>query len=309
MSTLKWNLKEDLHAFNFGDSGAQAVVWEGRNTVHLDGVHTIPVLLREDLRFDCFRIRVEVAVTGPYGFIGLAFGARDHQNYELVYLSPGNETSQGDIQYDPIMNGSSTWQIYNGPVYQASAAFPTGQWTTLVLEVQPNSVAVYVGDETAPHLVVSNLQHGRSQGRIGFWGNLPGYVSRFSVEETLPSPIANRTASSQLLLRDSTITEWLVSKPYSSEQSGDYTGSWTRAAVEENGCLNINRLYSAAEKGTAVQATYSFSLKKETESLLCFGFSDRIRLWINDKEVYQGETMWNPPESEEEYAPTMWPYR
>jgi hypothetical protein len=298
MSKLHWNLRDDLNDFELGESGAQPGIWHDREALYLDGFHTNPVLRHDEIHFDCFRIQAEVAVPGPYGFIGLVFGARDSQNYELVYISPGIDSGIGEIQYDPIMNGSSTWQIYNGPIYQATARFPAGEWVKITMDVQPYGAAIYVGDETHPQLVISNLQHGRSIGRIGFWGNLPSYICNFSVEEIHPVPMARGRVDLQQLAEDSFITEWMVSKLYKSEQLSEPLSEWTKAIVEENGTLNLNRIYSATEKDSAVQAKFVFSLPEETESLLSIGFSDQIRLWINEEEVYQGKSLWDPPGSD-----------
>jgi len=89
----------------------------------------------------------------------------------------------GEIQYDPVMNGSCTWQIYNGPPYQAKAPFDPGEGAKLALDVGPNSVAVFVGEQAAPRLVIPNLQLGRSTGRIGVWGYLPGYIRKLTIRE------------------------------------------------------------------------------------------------------------------------------
>ena len=298
MPQLLWSLTDELKDFDLEETGARPGSWDGREALHLNGFHTIPSLFRDEIPYECYRIEAEVAVPGPDGFIGLVFGARDKQNYELVYISPGNDTSMGEIQYDPIMNGSSTWQIYNGPVYQAPAPFPAGKWTKLALVVQPHGVTIRVGDEGTPQLVISNLQHGRANGKIGFWGNLPGYIRNFAVEQIETTAIARRELDLPRLASDSFITEWLVSEPYKPGQADTYQGSWKKATVEENGCLNFNRLYSAAGQGAAVQAKCSFSFAEGTESRLSLGFSDGIRLWINDEEVYQGETKWNPPSSD-----------
>ncbi|XEC95751.1 hypothetical protein AB6A23_04040 [Paenibacillus tarimensis] len=299
MPKLTWNLKDDLASFDIDESGARPGTWDGRDAVYMDGFHTIPVLLRDDIPFDCYRIQTEVAIPGQIGFIGLVFGARGTENYEMIYLSPNTDEGLGEIQYDPIMNGSSTWQIYNGPSYQAPASFPAGQWTTFALEVQPHSVAVYVGDSAEPQLVVANLQHGPAKGKIGFWGNFPGYIRNFSVDEIEPQAINPNEPDLQRLANESYVTEWLVSKPYAPGEAAIDPGAWSKAVVEENGCLNINRLYSAADhKGAVVQAKCSFLLTEETEKILSIGFSDSIRLWVNDNEVYQGTTIWDPPGSD-----------
>ena len=111
MTRHQWNLVHDLNEFDLGSSGAAGRLWAGRKALYFENVHTYPVLVKEKTELQAFRLQAQVAVPGPNGFIGLVFGARDTQNYELVYLSPGDGDAIGEIQYDPVMNGSSTWQI------------------------------------------------------------------------------------------------------------------------------------------------------------------------------------------------------
>lgn len=54
-----------------------------------------------------FRLEAEVACT-PVSFVGLVFGATDESNFELVYVSADNEWDLPNLQYDPVMNGSSS---------------------------------------------------------------------------------------------------------------------------------------------------------------------------------------------------------
>ncbi|WP_135551821.1 LamG domain-containing protein [Paenibacillus cymbidii] len=298
MKRIQWNMTDDLEQFEWEGTGARLEIWDGQEALRLEGFHTVPVLLRESLPFDSFRLQAEVCIPGSEGFIGLAFGARDRENYELVYWWPGTDTEPGEIQYDPIMNGSSTWQIYNGPAYQASAPFPAGRWNTIAIEVHPYRAAIFVGDETVPRLTINQLQHGKANGRIGAWGNFPGYIRNMSVEEIEPSSLPDTEPILRKPVNDSFVTEWEVSEPYNPEEHSEYTGIWRKAVVEENGCLNLNRLYAAESKGNVVQARASFVLADERETTLSCGYSDRIKLWINDREVYTGTTVWDPPQSD-----------
>ncbi|WP_438804168.1 hypothetical protein [Paenibacillus oleatilyticus] len=76
----------------------------------------------------------------------------------------------------------------------------------------------------------------------------------------------------------------------------------TKAVVEENGVLNLNRLYKA-EQGLCVEACAEIFVAEDTESLLTVGFSDRLRLWVNEEEVYQGSWKWNPPANDGRIRP------
>jgi hypothetical protein len=299
MTKLSWSLSDDLDNFEMNGSEVNASMWNNQQALYLDneiGIGT-SVLLKEDVNYDNYRLEVEIACPGTIGFIGLIFGAHDASNYELVYVSPGSNTALGEIQYDPIMNGSSTWQIYQGPKYQAPAPFLQGEWTKFSLIVHPNTAAIYVGDTETPQLVISNLQHGRSKGKIGVWGYLPCYIRNLSVEQIHSTSMNRSSTDLKQLAAETFVTEWRVSRPYIKDAHVEASDNWVVANVEENGTLNLNRLFTS-EKNTSVQVQSMFTIPEEIESLLTFGFSDHLRLWVNDDEVYLGEWKWDPPGSD-----------
>lgn len=280
-----YTLWDDLEKFDLGDSGAHPSEWKGRKALYLEKMNSA-VFLREEVGYHFFRLQAEVAIPGEVGFIGLVFGAKDSANNELVYLGPV------EIQYDPVMNGSMTWQIYNGPSYQKPLPNTTGVWQKFALEVQPEGACVYIGDRTEPSLVISNLQHGEQMGKVGVWSFIPGYIRNLSIEEIHPAPITKRTTDFNKLQSETYITEWHVSNPFLKDRPVEQ--NWTKAFVEENGTLNINRIHKA-EPGTKVEVKSMLMVTEEQETNLSLGFSDSIRLWINDKEIYQGDWRWSPP--------------
>ncbi|KIL39968.1 hypothetical protein SD70_16390 [Gordoniibacillus kamchatkensis] len=286
MFKLQWSLSDDLTEFDLGKSGARAGRWRDSDALCFDGGHCFPVLLREPLPMDSYLLEAEVACT-PESFVGLVFGAADADNFELVYVSADNEWHLPNLQYDPVMNGSSTWQIYHGPRYQALVSVPAEQWVKLSLQVQPDSVSIFVGEGSAPSLIIANPMHGSaSGGKIGVWGSSNSYMRNLAVRKIETAPFAEKAADLPQLEEVAFVTEWMVSKLPEH--------AWTRARVEENGTLNLNRLY-ASEEGAVVQAQCSFYLSEAKESDLSFGFSDRLRLWVNDAAVYEGEWKWHSP--------------
>ncbi|CAG7617850.1 hypothetical protein ACFQI7_02485 [Paenibacillus allorhizosphaerae] len=307
MLMKQWLFPDDLAQLDLGESGAKPGQWRGQDALYFEAFLTNPVLVRNYTPPDCFRLRAEVAIPGPNGFLGLVFGVRDAQNYELIYISAASASSIGDIQYDPVMNGSTTWQIYNGPGYQAQAPVPPGEWVALTLEVRKDTAAICVGDNAVPQLIVSKLQHGPAVGSIGMWANLPGYIRSMTIEQIQPEhteqqeqrpPQCNRLPADSMLL-----TEWQLSEPYASDGPTGPLQFPTKVVAEENGTVNLNRLHPTSEKGTALQAECTLLLPEERESMLSFGFSDRMRLWVNGMEVYQGDWKWGPPASDGRIRP------
>ncbi|MFC5470900.1 hypothetical protein ACFPPD_19615 [Cohnella suwonensis] len=281
-----YSLWDDLDRFDLGDSGAIPSEWNGKKALYLEKMNSA-IYLRDEVKYDSFRLQAEVAIPGEVGFIGLVFGAKDPGNYELVYLAPV------EIQYDPVINGSMTWQIYNGPSYQRPLPDTTGAWHKFSLEVQSEGARVFFGENTEPALIITRLQHGGQRlGKVGVWNFLPSYIRNLSIEEIPPASIEPEATDFSKLKSESFITEWYVSSPLIQDGAKDQT--WTKAFVEENGTLNINRIYQA-KPGAAVVVKSDFVIEEEEETVLSLGYSDSIRLWVNDKEVYQGDWCWSPP--------------
>jgi hypothetical protein len=207
MTKLHWSLIADCADFDLGNSGARIGLWRESEALCFEGSHCFPVLLREPLSSDSFIVQAEVACT-PESFVGLAFGVIDSDNYELVYVSADNEWDLPNLQYDPIMNGSSTWQIYHGPRYQALASIPSGEWVKFTIKVQPHCVSVYIGEGSEPNLVISSLMlESASDMRIGVWGSSASYLRNLSVEQIESAPSIQLTSRSNQLVDESLITE------------------------------------------------------------------------------------------------------
>lgn len=145
-------------------------------------------------------------------FVGLVFGAKDEANFELVYVSADNEWELPNLQYDPVINGSSTWQIYHGPRYQALVPVPSDQWVKLTLKVQPSNVAIYVGGALEPNLVIPNTMHGRQElGNIGVWGSSEAYMRNLTVSEIETESFFEDDL--HVIQRDDAfVSEWVVCK-------------------------------------------------------------------------------------------------
>ncbi|WP_127589216.1 hypothetical protein [Paenibacillus koleovorans] len=221
-------------------------------------------------------------------FVGLVCGAVDENNFDLVYVSGNNVLEYPSLQYDPIMNGSSTWQIYHGPLYQALVPVPHEEWVKLALHVQPGSIAIYVGESSSPALVIAKPKHRHTNGRqIGVWGTASGYLRHLTVKEAASVEYAVEPALQAPYCGQSVVTEWLVSK------QPEYNP--VRTAVEANGTLNLNALFTS-EQGATVMAACSFELGEEVESpWISFGFSDKLRLWVNGELLYEGSWRWLSP--------------
>lgn len=300
MTKLFYPMWNDLNKLDLGQSGARPGEWKGSPALYMEQMNTA-IFLRDEIPFPSFRMQAEVALPEEVGFIGFVFGARDEANYELVYLAPV------EIQYDPVMNGSMTWQIYNGPEYQKPLPNTTGGWHTFTVEVQPEGAVVYLDEDPQPQLVIRNLQHGGEAGRVGVWNFLHSYIRNLTVEEIETAPLPQLPSDTSLStgtvepdfkrMSPFIVQEWKVSDVYQDQLKSGDAQTWQKAMVEENGVLNLNRLYKA-KPGSKVQVQAEVNIAEPMVSMLSFGFSDHLRIWINDELVYEGGWNWNPPSSD-----------
>lgn len=116
-------------------------------------------------------------------FLGVAFHGLDSTTYDAIYFRPFNFRAADStrhahaVQY--IAHPTYTWQKLRDErpgVYEKAvspAPDPNG-WFHARVVVADSQVSVWVGDATAPSLVVTELSH-RGHGMVGLWvGNGSG---------------------------------------------------------------------------------------------------------------------------------------
>lgn len=212
-------------------------------------------------------IDVWIGAEGPC-YPGLAFRAQDAKNFELVYAQPHTSEQWDAIQYDPVFNGSNTWQIYHGPCYQRAARVPVGQWFRLRVDVCGERMSASVDGQ--PPLVVERLAHRNQEGQIGLWTYLPAYFSRLRAWgcERM-NEIGQAPARAACV-----IDGWEL------EGVGP-------VSVEPHGVLNINRWLPVA--ASPARLSRRFEVEPGRAARLSFGFSDELELSVDGELVYEGK--------------------
>jgi hypothetical protein len=118
-------------------------------------------------------------------FTGIAFRAKDGENFENVYFRPfnsGTEKHDKTVQY--VARGSKyTWHYLrkNFPgKYEAGADIKKNEWFHVKLVVKDTSVKVFVNDNPEPVLVVNDMKYGLRDGSVGFW-SWDGYFANLKI--------------------------------------------------------------------------------------------------------------------------------
>lgn len=254
---------------------AENVSWRGRPALLLDGLAFFP-----DRVLDQGTITVDIGAEGAT-YCGIVFHGQDPANFELVYAQPHTSGRWDALQYDPVFHGSNTWQLYHGPGAQQSAKVPTGEWFTLEVAFGEREATVRIGDE--PPLVISRLAHRVGSGFIGIWSYLPAYFAnlRFAPEKT--ATVAHEGAA----VAKGLIDEWFVE-------------GYGRVACEDNGMLNLNRYLPVTL--TEARLTRRLVAERKTQVRLTFGFSDTLKLALDDQALFEGEHLFRPKENNQGYV-------
>ena len=125
------------------------------------------------------------------GFVGIAFrlsvdDTKAVPKYECFYLRPTNGRADDQIRRNHTTQYEASpdfpWHRLRKEFpekYESYVDIVSGEWTRVKIEVRGDKARLYVNNSPQPVLVVNDLKHGQSQGKIALWvGN--GTVAHFS---------------------------------------------------------------------------------------------------------------------------------
>jgi len=241
-------------------------------------------------------IELDLAIGGERSFHGVAWHLADGANYESFFLRPHQSGNPDAVQYTPVWNSSSAWQLYHGEGYWAPLAFPIGEWFTIRLAFARGRAEVFVGDGGVPAVAIGELKLGRSSGRIGILVGGPGlHVARFAHDSqvTLVSSPPAPPASPK-----GVITRWEVSDPFAEAVLAEALGldpvfvaerRWTTLEAEPSGLVNLARATGIQDGRNTVLARAAIASERIETRRLAFGFSDRVTVYLNGRALYRGD--------------------
>ncbi|MCI0486648.1 MAG: hypothetical protein L0229_08610 [Blastocatellia bacterium] len=256
----------------------------------------------KDSRFTDGIIEFDIAFTGERGFMGAIWRVQDSMNYEEFYVRPHMSGNADANQYTPVFNGVSAWQLYHGEGYGAPVVYDFNQWIHVKIVVSGNNAEVYIKDMEKPALFVNELKHLTKSGRVGLSaGNFaPAYFSNFSFTAMNNPPLKGK-ASEMKAPPEGTIAKWMVSntfdeksldKKYALTRGDKENLKWKELACESSGTVNLARLQGISEgKDTAFARVTILSANEQVKKLR-FGFSDRVKVYFNDRLIYGGTNLY-----------------
>jgi hypothetical protein len=282
------------------------VVEDGRDVLHAEtGFAFRRDVLLEDGTIDC-----EVRVTDRRSFVYVYFRAAADGEREEIYLRPHKSGLPDAIQYAPVWQGKSAWQLYHGPGATAAPAFRHGEWARLRVVLQGRRAAVFLDDMTVPVLVIPRMARDPQAGYIALGGFLPagtpgsGPIAQFANVSVQPGyvpfdfePALRSLAMAKPAPADPGIVRtWSISGSFAVPSDAhvlpgpSVTGAFGRVDAEASGLVPLHRHIKVPATG-ATAAVAKVTVRATAAGLYAFdlGFSDMATVFVNGRPLFHGD--------------------
>jgi len=275
---------------------------------------------RRDVRLQDGTVDFDVQLTRRRSFVYLMFRMADDREYEEFYLRPHKSSLPDAIQYAPVYQGASAWQLYHGPGATAAVTFEPGAWTHVRLVLSGDKAAVFVGDLARPVLVIPRLARDTAPGYLALRAFAPpgsgsGPVVRFanvsihscaapfdfSARKADQAPDqAAPAASSAGLVHPGSVRAWSVSRAFATPKDlalptlpgPDLLGPFQRIEAQASGLVELHRYVKlpTAESREAT-ALARVRVRAEAASLrrLDLGWSDVATVFLNGRPLFRSD--------------------
>jgi len=242
-------------------------------------------------------IEFDISISKERGFMGAVWRLQDENNHEEFYIRPHQSGNPDANQYTPVFNALASWQLYHGEGYGAPVTYKYDKWMHIKIVISGSVGEVYIDDMEIPALVIHELKREVKAGKIGVQvrSNSPAHFANFQYtlvgQPTLKGevkPIAEREPNS--------IQSWDISKPFKEELLLEQASlsnlvkddlQWQSLFTENSGLANLARI-SDFSQGNTVFAKISIESESDQIKKLSLGYSDRVRVYLNDQLLYSG---------------------
>jgi hypothetical protein len=251
----------------------------------------------KDVAFTNGIIEFDINFGKQRGFMGVMFRMADKANYEEFYLRPHQSGNPDALQYTPVDNTLAAWQLYHGEGYSAAFPYTFDAWMHVKLVIAGDQGEVYINNSENPVLFMHDLKRETKAGTIGIKTlGENGRYANFSFTKT-DNPALKGKATAAEQTETGTITSWQISNTFDEKQLESKVAltetdvkalSWQKLATEKSGLANIAKLASLTEKHNTVFARVIIESDKEQVKKFTFGFSDRVKVFVNTQLIYSG---------------------
>jgi len=238
-------------------------------------------------------IEYDIFVTERRGFPGVRFRIQDGGNFEEFYIRPHQSGNPDANQYTPVFNGLTGWQLYYGPRYAAPVTYKMNAWNHVKLVIADKQAEVFINDMEQPALYIAELKREPAPGSIGFNGGGPSpfHIADLKVTK-LNNPVLKSKRTPVPALEEGVINAWAVSNSFPETKVDDVFElgrdqknglSWETVDAEFPGFTNLARYAKIGAQNNTTFAKITITSDRDQVKKLTYGFSDRVRIYLNDK--------------------------
>ena len=251
-------------------------------------------LFLEDVDFLNGVVEVDINFSNRRNFPGVLFRIQDTGNFEQFYIRPHQSGNPDANQYTPVFNGTVGWQLYYGEKWAFPITYEFDKWHHIKIVVSGSKADIYFDDMDKAALKVDLLRDVAS-GKIGLnSGIAPIYYANFKYTLTEgPSTVEPMASEAEV----TAITKWNVSNvigdsvlmdKYQLDKAFKNNLEWNSYQSEASGLINLARYGQRSQGNSTVAVRVEVVSKIEQVKRLDFGFSDKVRVYLNDKAIYEG---------------------
>lgn len=272
---------------------------------YLDGTHS---------SFENGIIEFELKPTRERAFFYVYFRKQSTAESEVVYIRTHKSNAPDTIQYSPVYQNKSAWQLYHGINGTGSAALPLETWVKVKLQVIGNKLTMWVGDNPEPNVKNMKLTGNGKTGSISFRGFIPiGSAAKYTAMmrnikiQHLQS--SDAVIENEVRVNPSIISKYNVSPAFevTTKSSPEIpqevlNQKWNAVTTDSQGVLELLR-HRAIPKGIrtwAVAADVTLNAKQATHCQVDFGYSDAITLLLNGKTEFFADASYRYSEKRQE---------
>jgi hypothetical protein len=281
--------------------------FDGRETLRIETGSA----LRRDVSLEDGTIDFDVQLTRRRSFVYVTFRMASEREHEEFYLRPHKSALPDSVQYSPVWQGASTWQLHHGPGATAAVGFEPGAWTHVRVVLQARHAAFFIGDLKEPALVVPHLEREPQAGYIALRAFLPqgtpgeGPIARFANVEIRPGEVAYDFSTLPAPATEpapGVVRAWAVSeawvpaeKPWRELPGAERMGTLERLEVEPSGLLELQRYVKLPGKTRETEAVARVHVRAATAGRYAFdlGFSDRVTVFVNGQPLFTGDASYS----------------
>lgn len=250
-------------------------------------------------------IEFDAAYAEEQVFVGAGWRAEETSHFEQMYFRGHLNNKPDALQYTPVVNALSAWQIFSDKNAIAPVSQKYGDWNKVKIVVEGDKADIYFNSDT-PVLHIPDLKTDIKSGAINLRHSGrqagPAYFSNIAIRPLAAGERVVGTPKETPPLPDGLINHWSVSSVFHEDDVAETLTlkknaakdlEWTRVDVETNGIANLSKANPRLpDGGSTVWVRQNINADKAQMKELTFGYSDRVRIYLNGKRVYYGDAGW-----------------